>query len=349
MTTTIHWGKYKDYLAATIRDGSGKTVPIFTDYLDYLVEKHFRGRKSKSASKTEIEPSVYVLNALAQFLIERKLTLAKFKDKDLESFRDMQFESVKRNPISRGQKSSWYQTVNRQLVIIYEFLNWSQTEALLPPNTIGNADIALVESTLPRLQNGGTKSDEKSSNKYPLRYDRKAAGKTQALQHWATDDELTAVDEHFWSNKNIAISTRNSMMLTIMDTLGFRISSPNSFTVDQFSVEALTERKDADEYTVTPSFQKGGLDFPFPIPWELAHAIRAYCDDETSGRKAILRKTGTDESTAKFAVFLSWKTGAPLSTHAWVKIFSDAFKASGAPKGAASHSDLLPEISTVMM
>ncbi|MBB5392780.1 MULTISPECIES: hypothetical protein [unclassified Herbaspirillum] len=336
--TTVHWGKYQGYLTATVRDGAGKTIPVFTDYLDYLVETHFKGRKSTSASKSEMEPCVYVLNALAQFLFEEKLPLAKFNDSALERFRDNQFEVVKNNPRSRAQQTSWYQTVNRQLTIIYEFLNWSQSEALLPPYTIGNADVALITSTLPRLITGGTNTDNTAVRKYPLRYKRKAAGKTKALQHWATDDELIAIDDHFWSRENVTISTRNSMMLTIMDTLGLRISSTNSLTTNQFSAEALARREDSDTYIVVPPFQKGELDFPFPVPWELAHAIRAYCEDDSSGRKAILRKTGANESIAKHAVFLSLKTGAPLSTHTWVRIFSKAFKAAGAPIGAASHS-----------
>ncbi|MBP1312809.1 hypothetical protein [Herbaspirillum sp. 1130] len=335
---TIHWGKYQGYDTATIRDQSGYTIPVINDYIDHLAELHFRERKTKSSSKSEIEPTVYTLSALFQFLRKMKLSLAEINDELLEKFRDAQLEVVKNNPRNRNQSASWYQTVNRQLVIIYECLNWGQTNGLLPVHTIGNANIASVASTRPRLENGGTDYDNKPKNKYPLRYKRKAAGKTRALQHWATDDEILAIDKQFWAIKSMISSTRNSLMLTLMETVGFRISSSNSLMVDQFSAKALVERENADEYIIVPPVQKGGLDFPFPIPWELAHAIRAYCDDDVSGRKAILRITGVDESVAKHAVFLSLTKGSPLLTRSWVDIFSKAFKATGAPKGAGSHA-----------
>ena len=100
--TTVHWGKFRDYVTATIRDNEGRTVPIVTDYLDHLVEKHFKERRTRSAAKSEMEPTVHVLNSLTRFLLREQISLAAFDDSVFMRFRDAQLEEVKANPINRG-------------------------------------------------------------------------------------------------------------------------------------------------------------------------------------------------------------------------------------------------------
>ena len=311
----------------------------YTDYFDSMAEDY--AESEEQAARSSIQARTYSIHELALFLEEQKLALTTVTGKVLQAFKQWALARVKNNPRYRKDESRAKGTVNIKLKWVYHFLNWCQSHFYLPTGTIGRINCK-VKSTLPAIETERNPSKYllASKQKYPLLYTRSGTRNSApgAGQYWATEEDVEKLEDQFWES-TVLVAMRNTLMLRILDVRGWRISSANSITCDQFSKEELQRQSNHPKFTVTPPKQKNGANRPYEIPWALANRIRSYIDDATTGRKGIENKVFKSNGKVDTDnVFLSTNKGKALPSQEWSSIFGEKLKKIKAPKGAAAHS-----------
>lgn len=331
----IFWVTRGDYEWPTFRDNSGATIEPFTSYLDYLLLSLEQNHTPKKAANSTVEAATYALLELIRFLFKNNLKISRFDDAMLTDLRQTIYKSVENNIISRGSPTAAKRTTNVKLRQVYHFLQWGQANRVLPHDSIGWSANCRVRSTLPESVTRGSPSDLQSKRLYPLLF--RSVGEKGGLrdgQHWATDEEIAQMEEYFWRTNDYEVAVRNILFLRIEAHSAFRNESTNSLLIEQFS-DAATKNRDSDVYRISPPKQKFDRDFDFSLEWPLVDRIREYI---RFNRPELLKISGGDEKRTEGRLFISSRTGAPLTDRAVGEILSDAFRAIGAPKGAGGHS-----------
>lgn len=319
----------------TLRRADGSCIRYATDYLESLFEQ-YNSRLETTFNSAVWQPT-YAISEFFSYLIENGIDFEEICDKTIEDFRNFSFSAVGKKKSSRGFEHQRMATVNHKLRHIYNLLDWCQEFSLSSKNSIGWHECK-VKSSLPNYRKEPNNENGKYFNKYPKIFRNFGENSRESPnQYWATAKDIRDLEDYFWSSSP-SVALRNTIMLRIMDIIGWRIGSANSILVTQFSEEAVAQRKNQSTYVVTPPIQKFGYQKPFPMPWELALQIKSYVEDETFGRAALMRKFKHSEVDVAYRLFLSTRDGKPLATGSWVDIFSDAFTEVGAPKGSGGHS-----------
>ena len=335
----IFWSDDGDLRAPVLRDAEGRCIQPFTHYLDSQIAALRKSGKSGSAARASIEPMIYTLRGFVIYLMLTTTPLWRVDDDVLLAYRNWARREVASNPRSRGLPHQIVDTVNAKLRQVYEFICWCQLNRRLPADTMGWLECK-IRSTLPQVhQNPLSDAAHRQANKYPLMLTGGSeSSRVREGQHWATPEELEQLEDLFWTNQSIQCAERNCTMLRVLEMESWRIGSANSLLVSQFSDEAFEKYASHDHFMVCPPGQKRGYTKTFEMPWELAHRIKRYIEDDEAGRASILKKLEVDERVAKGRIFLSQREGKPLTTSAWLRIFGDAYRELGVDKGAGTHS-----------
>ena len=331
----LFWTDSAGYRAPTLRDREGNLLHPFVAYLDAFVEDLRKKKSPTKASQSQIEATTYALFGFANFLLRERAKLYRVDDDILRRYRDDAYQAVIANPKSRGNSHQAHVTVNVKLRRVYDFIYSCQKRRLLPKKILGWQDCQ-IQSSLPESETRGGDSDRSDRRKYPLCY--QGVGEESRLhdgQHWATVEEIGEIEDFFWKQDSAFAAERNVLMLRLAEIEGWRIESVNSLLLGQFSDEACKRYAKNDCFAVGPPRQKLGRQHTFDMPWELAEHIRTYIG---GSRKELLKSLGVTEDIAHERVFVSVRTGAPLTDRSCTEIFSTAFKAVGAPKGAGAHA-----------
>lgn len=317
-----------------LRDSSGQLLEPFTSYLESLVAGERKLRANPKGVQSKLEHATYALSALADFLVRHERKLYRLNDDWLEDLREEMLKDIRSNPISRGSSHATQRTTNTKLENIYKFLHWSQKNRRAPNGTIGWLKCR-VRSSLPESETRAAKVDFKQNHLYPLCYGRVGGSTRQNEgQYCATAEDLAAIEDFLWATHTFAIAERNTLALRIQEFTGWRNESINALTVDQFTEKALRHKRSKAFCLLCPPKQKFGYEKDFAVDWLLIDRIVEYIEN---GRRHLLEQAGGDESLTQGRLFIGAK-GEPLTDSTYGEIFTTAFKAIGAPKGAGGHS-----------
>lgn len=317
-----------------LRDTSGQLLEPFTSYLESLVAGERKLRANPKGVQSKLEHATYALGALAAFLVRHQRKLYRVNDDWLEELREAMLKDIRSNPISRGSSHATQRTTNKKLENIYKFLHWSQKNRRAPKGTIGWLKCR-VRSSLPESETRAAKIDFKPNHLYPLCYQRVGGSTRQNEgQYCATPEDLAAIEDFFWATHTFDIAERNTLAMRIQEFTGWRNESINSLTVDQFTTEALRRKRAKAFCLICPPKQKYSYEKDFAVDWLLIDRIVEYIKN---GRQHLLEQAGGDESVTQGRLFIGAK-GRPLTDSTYGEIFTTAFKAIGAPKGAGGHS-----------
>lgn len=335
----LFWSSTNGINYPTFRDEAGAIVEPFTSYLDQLILSAENVALPQKARNSKLEAATYALLELARFLNRHQLPLRRFNDSVFAALNKAMLQSVEKNPVSRGHPAQAKRTVNVKIKQVYHFLQWGQANHRLPQGTIGWGSNNRVRSSLPESVTRASRSDFSSERLYPLLIKGAgSSGRTDRTQHWATDTEIEALEEHFWRSCSYLIAVRNILIVRIEQLTAFRNESANSLLVEQFSDKA-TEDRSEEVYRLIPRKQKRGAGLQLSMDWALVDRIREFIRDD---RPALLQATGATEAHTQGRIFFSSHRGAhsgkPLTDRAFGEILSDGFRAIGAPKGAGGHS-----------
>lgn len=323
--TTVKDGKGDGILVYDLREKS--LVTPLCDYAAYL--QRYRGNK-----RLTLEQEIGHLRVFWSFLRSRKLTLDEIDDKLLEEFRDVAKFRAMQSPAHRGSENAAKKTVNAKLMRIYHWLVWLRDTRAVPSWVIGRIDCR-VKSTLASGENYGDRSKSDSRDRFPLLFDVPDQNSKHRLPRvLPTDDTLTSAHRIFFEQAHdLHTAHRNCLLLDIASVTGFRRGSINSLTVDQFTGADYAETCNGT-VVIRPKKQKFGYGDTFEIPTFLHEQVKRFIVEY---RDPFVERKSVRQSTHGGAVFLSNKTGAPLTDRSQTAIVSPVMRKLGLKKGSVLH------------
>lgn len=289
---------------------------IVDDLMDYAIHLQRHDCWSFSYVKNEMYHLVLYFN----FIESERISIAGATNSTLRNFRNSDLNRLKAK--SSVVEKKLKRVVNSRLTIIYCFYHWYQNHHRLC-GLIGAYECAITSDFT--LKSKKNKSLDDNYRMYPLNYRRIGRSSKHATEYAATEIDVSKLEDYFRKERNEYISERNSLIMAIADTVGFRRGSINSLRCSQFSEEEL--RKNLDDYIiVNPDSQKFDANLNYRVPILLAYRISEFI---TTVRKCMLEAKGFNEAVTQDRVFLSVRTGHPLNDASISDIFGKAFKAIG--------------------
>ena len=273
-------------------------------------------------------------NHLAGFwgkLLTGSNRLSSICDSLICDYREEELKNVLSNPRSRGSKRAAKSTVNQKLGALLNWLVWLQYKGICPPDTIGPAKCRVTAwpARVPRKDGPWMPGSGVSSDLYLT-----GAG-TSGLTPAVSRDSFEAVREHIEvTYLSEYMANRDSLFVDVAASAGFRRGSICSLRTDQFDREKL-DTWDNDTFPVTPSAQKFGYEDTFEIDTLLALRVSDFIEGP---RKQFLEDLKVPSRVTQAKIFLSAKTGRPITDRAMTSRIGKAMRAIGGTKGQAVHA-----------
>jgi hypothetical protein len=332
---SISWGEYKPGLKVPMI--RLPDLSLHRPFQSFALSVAAKISHKKKAFHSRMDALGYGLLDFAIFLNAKKKVWLDVDGALLAKYRVYAFEKIRRSTSSKDDVTA-EQSANRKIRLIYELYTWAVTGTNIQTPTIGNGVDDSIKSTLPLYNLKADEWNKNEKNLYPECFHHTASSSSMAGQHWATDAELADIEELFRSENSALVAERNIIFMRTIDQIGLRRESANSLKAVQFSDDAINQsvENNMSAHSVQPAKQKfSGLDYfevPFALAWEINRYIKSIHGDK------IFEVAKHKKSLAKLPIFLSTTSNKAMSDKSWTSIFSKAFRAVGAPKGAGCHS-----------
>ena len=296
---------------------------IVDDIMDYAIYL----QQHELSSFTYVKNEMYHLILYFNYVKSKKISIVSATNGILKSFRNADLNRIAVK--SRVAEKKLKRVINSRLTRIYCFYYWYQNHHKLC-NLIGPYECAITSDFT--LKSKRKKSSNEYYLMYPLLYRRIGRSSKHATEYSATEKDVNDLEDHFRKETTEYISERNSLMMAIASSVGFRRGSLNSLRCAQFSEEEL--KKTLDDYiVVNPDKQKFDANINYKIPILLAYRISDFI---TTVRKSMLTLKGFNEAVTLDRIFLSARNGHPLNDASVSDVFGKAFKAIGTTQARTS-------------
>lgn len=307
----------------------GMILEPFVEYGQAVARK--KVGHSDQAYRTSIDDVGYHLSALIEYLASRDGDWRSVDDEALLGFRTfLEARAFGRNR-TRSPLSA-KRNINRYLRTVYRFYTWAQEREMLKEHV--DWPEGLIRSRLPE-ELGREAPRIASDQLYPLCFVRCGEGSRQTYQYVATDVDMDRLVAHFFDHHGLDVALRNEAILALVNEVGWRQGSVKSLSIDSFSAEAVARAEREGSAFVTPALQKRGYENAFEVRAIDMYRMHQYI---IGGRRLLMEKNGWTEDHCDRALFIDTVSGKRLARKSITEIFSRAFTAIGAPKGAGIHS-----------
>jgi len=292
--------------------------------------------KSRMLSTSTIEQELRHLVELENYLRARKLKIDSLNDENLALYRDNLLKKTISARSHRGVEEKSKITVNAKLRRIYHWLHWLQSSGMCRSNLIGPR--GSVRSEVRQSSNRSLQTSSwKAANYYstPLCF-RTSFQNSSHVTPRQLPTERTVDDLHayfFASPSSNYLVYRNSLFIDIASRVGLRRGSINSLNTNQFLAEDIANS--TDEFWITPSKQKKNYSNSFPIPKDLALQISSFIENQ---RAELIIKKRIKKTDHKGRIFLSERSGKPVTDRAMTQLIAKAMRSLGFEKGTSIHS-----------
>ncbi|WP_341677290.1 hypothetical protein [Niveibacterium sp. SC-1] len=255
--------------------------------------------------------------------------LLEVSDDVLVRFRDAEFEKTFNSAAGRRNPLTAKRTTNAKLRRVYHFIQWCQEVGYL-----GEAAVSVfprLGASSGALHRGGGKRRHEAFT-YPVLFRR--AGESSRIRHnyFATASDISHLKRYFRDHNSEYVCARNCLIVDIADSTGLRRESIASLTCQQFisrEEELVNGRTE-----IVPAKQKldytNSFEFPRSLVLSILNYIYTIRTPFLQGMGWVLR--------AGDALFVSGRSGRPVTKEALSTAFHLAFKEIGAAKGAGLHS-----------
>jgi integrase len=304
------------------------------DYAYYLLN----GLKSKTST---VHGHILNLIAFADFLDLKGIKRASVSSSCLEKFRDDAVRRVLLRETSKGDRKTAEGTVDEKLRNIYKWLLWMQTKGKIPPGTIGPLDCRVLCGVASISELTARRRRQMSSliPLFPLLFRNRGAGasryKSKAIISRAQQETLV---EYFMdADQSEYVRRRNALIADVAAAVGFRRDSICSLRVAQFDPTQLldgTQSLATDAIEIRPARQKRNYKNVFDFPRWLAVEVAVFI---LGPRRKLLQRLSIKEDINE-GIFLSERTGNPLTPPSVTKIFSTAVRQIGCQPGTSIHA-----------
>lgn len=297
----------------------GETSWEFLDYMIYCIDSAGLNRKT-------VENKAYSLAKWLRYLWSMRVGIFSARDSHIKGFRDLEVERIPTN--SNGSKMSRKRSINQDVRAIYQFYGWLQNTPKYGQgrNLLGSR-LCQITSTLDDTSQDRMSRSRHRTGRYPLAFRDAAEGSKHRLGFVPDDNRRAQLVGHFYATSTPDVARRNTLMFSLAWHLGWRRGSILSLTVDDFEIHRGTSN---DAIQIVPRSQKFSYGKSFSVPTRIVAEVLDYVDGE---RRRLVARTGAKSR----AIFLSLRTGEPLSNQAASSIFSKARSALGWPHGSGLH------------
>lgn len=305
-----------------------EVVDCLTDYLQCLIN-------DRHLSKHTVIQGSYQLVEFWAYLSEMGLQASQTTDRVLSSFRDSSYRKVIVAKSHRNSPEDAKRTINLKLSRIYDWLVWMQGSGRLPTGVVDACGLVTVYRPADDwMFRGRNRRRRESVGIYPLLFKVRDINKKHAVQRVVVlDEHVSQLLGHFVTKYDLFTSQRNCLFVELADMTGFRRASICSLTVDQFDRSAIDG---ADgEFLVRPLRQKFSYSKTFAISLLAAYRVRQFIDDYWI---PWVEEHGISASVHQNHIFLSSKSGSPITERAMSQIVSKGFRDIGFEKGVGPHA-----------
>lgn len=325
----------------------GKVAVLFYDVVDGVVIDDLTdfvwslSDDGQLDGKT-VSDAAYCLRRFWQYLAVIGKKIGACGDKDIKEFRDAELKSVMSSSRAKQDERIAKGTVNIRVRLVYRLLVWLQLHGRTPARSIG-ARGCRVQSTLPDepLATGGsarTRHDSHQSSRdrrwYPLVFQRVGSKSKHSTKFVPSEKTrflaITALHETASSDY---LAHRNTLLVDIANTVGWRRASINSITLEDVD-EAAKKVKGTDYASFSPSVQKFGYVESFDVPaWlveRMSYFVRRYLIPMAEAKGWNL--------APKTTKLLLGVNGRPLVDRTVTQIVSKAMRAADAPRWTSLHA-----------
>ena len=313
---------------------------------DLSLHKPFQSFAFSVADNTNSEVKAFAsrMNSVAYALLDYEIYLESVgltwldgSDGVLANYRNYAFAKVRNSKSSRGNLTA-KKSVNIKIHVLYEFYSWASSSISELAPSIGTETHVAIKSTLPLHSLNPTHWTGQPRKLYPQCFTGVAeSSASMSGQHWATVAEINDIEEYFRNVKFVKTGARNILFMRVIDQTGLRRESTNSLVIGQFSDKNIEKSISTLKiHSIQPYKQKNDernfFDIPIPLSLEINRFIKSIYGDD------IFVRAAKNVSINMLPLFVSEKTGAAMDDKSWTAIFTDAFNAIDAPKGAGVHA-----------
>lgn len=293
--------------------------------------------------KSFVDIYAYALKSFVEYLAYKNISWDEITSEHLDEFYDWEIPRIMMRSATKHDEKAAKRTCNRKLTAIYQFYGWAHSFAkLLPYGYVG--ENGNIKTTIPLAYEEGLLKGPlfKVSNKL---YPKISSGLYPLIRthvgepigdYSATDKDIENIVDYFIDNNaSHYVSTRNILIIRIIDYIGLRSNSISSLTTKQFNRDTLEQCED-EHINIIPPSQKLGYNNSFPFPTFLVSQILDFIENE---RDELMRKLSLSELKVKHTLFLT-QDGNTLTSRRISELTAKAYQAIGhkSGKGAAAHS-----------
>ncbi|MDM4768260.1 hypothetical protein [Pelomonas sp. SE-A7] len=303
---------------------AGRILHSITDYLVFLSYK-------LAKNWSTVEQAGWRISRFYSFLLLNGQSILDIDDATLVEYRSRELTLVKKDRSFRGSDRAVRSTVNQKLSAILNWIAWMQSLGLVSQFTIGPSNARVTASSVGRHRMGlaPIPGDAISSPLY-----LSGAGDAGSGPFVSESIYRAALEHIVRTAKSDYKAQRDSLFLDVSRYAGFRRGSTHSLTIDQFCQDLLL-RWQEDTFSVTPKVQKLGYENSFEIPTDLALRVSDFIEGP---RRALVKRLGVGVSITRDQVFLSMRTGRPVSARSMTSALRPAMRAAGGKKGKVIHA-----------
>ncbi len=307
-----------------------EVVDDLTDYFAYLAF-------DKQLHYSRVFDDAYAMRKFWCYLWARKICPDDCSNAILVDFRDAELADLMKSSLAKGKDRIAKRTVNSRLRRIYDWLAWLKQSGRASARLIGSRGCRVTSTLAPDAgpRAVGPQRSREGQERYPCLFKRTGASSRHRTAYSPTDQiRLETTDRLMGDAESDFLAHRNALLIDIANSMGFRRGSILSLTVEQIEY-SLKMQPHTDYVYVCPSAQKNGYSDTFEMPAWMAVRIKGFVDDYF---RPYATHKGWKLDVGSSKVFVSAKTGMPLTPRSVTKLVSKALRASGAPRFSSIHS-----------
>ena len=304
--------------------GRRTVVGELTDYSIWL------RKRNHGDAKTVVQ----TMGHLVRFwtYLQPKADLHSLSDRKLRDFFEAEQISITKNPRSRGSETAINNTLNQKVSAVLAWIFWMQWSGRCASGTIGSAGCSITASAFLR-RNSTVSQDWIPGCLIRSPHYRPNASSSGFLPAVSRDVYERLRQQIHETSTSAFLAWRDLLFVDIAAEAGFRRGSICSLTVDQ--IERLDVRSATDlTLPLKPSAQKFGYGFEFEVSTIVLNRVLDFIEGP---RRDLVDRLAVSAAETEGKIFLSEKTGRPLTDRAMTQRISRAMRAIGCRKGQAIH------------
>jgi integrase len=273
--------------------------------------------------------TLYQLVRFWSSLCRKDAVISDVDDELLVAYAEEELASVLTDRSHRGSERAARSTVNLKLSMILHWLAWLQYTHRAHARTIGPYECNVTAEAI----KGGGDLTPRPGKQISSPLFLRDAGNSGSRPSTSRPVFQTATRSVMEGDESEHVRLRNALFMDIEAHAGFRRGSICSLTTSQFPSAKLRSWRH-DKFTVTPTVQKRNLANSFEVSIDLSLRVLDFIEGP---REELIRSLKVGPGVTRDRIFLSDRSGKPITPRAMTQAISSAMRAAGLHKGQATH------------